>query len=422
MAEVLSRRAWLHRAAALAAASSVPLPVRACLAAQTRSQPQTQPQQAPTPGASATPTANPSVKPPQPPAGSPPGMDLLGADSLRTRAEAKSLLVGFAINSRLLRESEAYRQAVSTQSNLIVGENCMKWAPLRPTAATFNFTEADELVTFAEKHEIKVRGHNLCWHENLPPWFATTVNRANAAQVLTDHIRTVAGRYKGRIHSWDVVNEAINPQDGRPDGLRTSPWLDLLGPGYIELAFRTAREADPAALLTYNDFGIEYDTPAEQAKRAAVLSLVTRLRDAHVPIDAVGIQSHLTTTDAIRLGDGIRTFTKDLRKLRLAAYITELDVDDDTLPDLETLQRDRDIASIYRRYLDATLESPATRAIVVWGVADSQSWLQADKQRPKHPSRPQRPLPFLVDETGQYRVKPAFFAIRDAIDLARPRS
>ena len=123
----------------------------------------------------------------------------------------------------------------------------------------------------------------------------------------------------------------------------------------------------------------------------------------------------------IRLGEGVRTFANQLRKLRLAVYITELDVNADSLPDLETLQFDRDVAAVYRRYLDAVLESPATRAILCWGVADQQSWLQAEKWRPQHPNRPQRPLPFLLDETGQYRVKPAFFAIRDALDTAKPR-
>ena len=347
--------------------------------------------------------------------------DLLGAGSLRAHAAPKGLLVGFALNSRLLRENPLYQQAAATQCNIVVGENCMKWGPLRPTPTTFDFKEADELVSFAETHAIKVRGHNLCWHENLPPWFAATVTRDNAAQFLTEHIRTVVGRYKGRIHSWDVVNEAINPGDGRPDGLRSSPWLDLLGPGYIDLAFRTAREADPAALLTYNDFGLEYDLPEDQARRAAVLALLRRLEAARTPIDAVGIQSHLRTTDAIRLGEGIRAFANQMRKLRLQVFLTELDVNDDTLPDLETLQADKDVAAVYRRYLDAMFDSQATRAVLTWGVADSQSWLQQEKWRPKHPNRPERPLPFLIDETGQYRVKPAFFAIRDAIDAAKPR-
>ena len=418
MTDETSRRAWLRRASLTAAAVALPRPLQAWSAlppAQDASP--TSPQAAP-PQAIGQPAA---ATPPPSPAKPAPAADLLGTGSLRAHAAARGLLVGFATNARLLREDTLYQQAVATQSNLIVGENCMKWGPLRPTPTTFDFKEADELVSFAEKHSIKVRGHNLCWHENLPAWFAATVTRDNAAQFLTEHIRTVAGRYKGRIHSWDVVNEAVNPADGHPDNLRSSPWLDLLGPGYIDLAFRTAREADPAALLTYNDFGFEYDIPEEQTKRSAVVSLVRRLQSAHVPIDAVGVQSHLRASDVIRLGDGIRAFANQLRKQRLQVFLTELDVNDDTLPDLETLQADKDVAAIYRRYLDATLESPATRAIIIWGVADQQSWLQAEKWRPKHPNRPQRPLPFLIDETGQYRIKPAFFAIRDAIDTAKPR-
>ncbi len=415
MLEPTSRRAWLRRTTLTAAAATLPRP----LAALASPAPQETPAATAPPAVGQTTSSKPTPKPP--PASAAPGMDLLGAGSLRAHATPKGLLVGFALNARLLREDPLYQQAVATQSSIVVGENCMKWGALRPTSTTYNFTEADELVAFAEKHSIKVRGHNLCWHENLPPWFAATVTRDNATQFLTEHIRTVVGRYRGRIHSWDVVNEAIDPKDGHPDGLRSSPWLDLLGPGYIDLAFRTARDADPVALLTYNDFGIEYDVPEDQAKRAAVLALIRRMQSAHTPLDAVGIQSHLRTTDVIRLGDGIRAFANQLRKQHLAVFVTELDVNDDSLPDLETLQADKDVAAVYRRYLDAMLESPATRAVLTWGVADSQSWLQGEKWRPKHPNRPQRPLPFLIDETGQYRVKPAFFAIRDSLDTAKPR-
>ena len=306
-----------------------------------------------------------------------PGMDLLGAGSLKAHAEAKGLLFGFAVNSRLLRESEPFRQAVSSQCNVVVGENCMKWGALRPTATTYDFADADALVSFAEEHGIKVRGHNLCWHENLPGWFAATATRDNAAQLLTDHIRTVVGRYKGRVQSWDVVNEAVHPKDGRPDGLRATPWLELIGPGYIDLAFRTARETDPAALLCLNDFGLEYDTAEEMETRAAIVRLLKRMQDARTPIDAVGVQSHLRATDVIKLGDGIRGFANQMRRMKLAVYITELDVNADSLPDLETLQFDRDVASVYRRYLDAVLESPATRAIVTWGLPTRRAGCRA---------------------------------------------
>lgn len=346
----------------------------------------------------------------------------LASGSLKAHAAAKRLHVGAAVNMDLLRRDETYRRVIAEQYSMVVGENCMKWAPMRPTPETYRFDEADELVRFAEQHGMQVRGHNLCWHEQLPKWFEGTVTRDNAAKVLTDHIATVAGRYKGRIHSWDVVNEAIWIKDGREDGMRSSsPWYELLGPGYVEIAFRAARAADPSALLTYNDYGIEYDEPEEQRKRAAVLGLLKRLKDAKAPIDAVGVQSHIKTGDVTQLGDGIREFAGAARKMGLQVFVTELDVNDDGLPDEDAEQQDRDVAAVYRHYLDAVLKETAVKAVLTWGVADGHSWLQGERFRPKHPDRMQRPLPFLVDEAGAYRAKPAYFAMVDAVNGAKRR-
>ncbi len=351
----------------------------------------------------------------------------VGAGSLKEHAEAKRLPVGAAVNMALLRGDETYRRVLAEQYNMVVGENCMKWAALRPTAETFKFDEADELVSFAEQHGMQVRGHNLCWHEQLPAWFAGAVTKENAAKVLTDHIATVAGRYKGRIHSWDVVNEAVWMKDGRPDGMRSSsPWYELLGPAYLEVAFRAARAADPGALLTYNEYGIEYDEPEEQGKRAAVMALLKRLRETKGPggrplVDAVGVQSHLKTANIAKLGEGIREFAGKARKMGLQVFVTELDVDDDSLPDEEALQQDRDVATVYGHYLAQMLQERSVTAVLTWGLADGQSWLQGEKSRVKHPQRMQRPLPFLVDENGTYRAKPAYFAMRDAVDGAKRR-
>ncbi len=346
----------------------------------------------------------------------------LSGGSLKAHAAAKRLPVGTAVNSGLLRRDETYRRVLAEQYDMVVAENCMKWGPLRPTPDTYQWDPADELVNFAQGHGMLVRGHNLCWHEQLPTWFEGTVTKDNASKVLTEHIATVAGRYKGRIHSWDVVNEAIWIKDGRADGLRSSsPWFQLLGPDYIDIAFRAAKAADPSALLTYNDYGIEYDDVEEQQKRSAVLGLLKRLKDAKVPIDAVGVQSHIKTGNVTQLGDGIRDFAGKARKMGLQVFITELDVNDDGLPEEGLEQQDRDVAAVYKRYLEAMLKEPSVRAVLTWGVADGQSWLQGERFRPKHPERRQRPLPFLVDDAGAYRAKPAYFAMRDAIDGAKRR-
>ncbi|GAA3766298.1 endo-1,4-beta-xylanase [Terriglobus aquaticus] len=335
------------------------------------------------------------------------------AAPLKTQAAAHHLLFGFALNVRQLRESESYRRLVLEQSSIAVAENAMKWSALRPAPDQYFFDDADFLVQFGEQNRIKLRGHNLCWHEQLPKWFDATANGANARTLLTEHIRTVAGRYAGRIHSWDVVNEAVEPRDGRPDGLRNSPWLRLIGETYLELAFRTARQADPTALLTYNDYDIEDESPYQAEKRAAVLRMLRRLKQRNVPIDAVGIQSHISAGTGHRYGASLQQFILSCREMDLEVFVTELDVDDRELPK-QVAERDAGVAEAYRQYLDVVLREPNVRAVLTWGVDDAQSWLSG--KRPRADGVPQRPL--LWD--AQFRPKKAVSAVEQAFVEARP--
>lgn len=341
-----------------------------------------------------------------------PPLDVSGAHSLGSVAAQHGLLTGFALNAARLRTSDAYRQLAARQCSIAVAENAMKWGQLRPTQDRYSFEDADSIMSFAEEHGIKMRGHNLCWHEHLPTWFAAAANAENARSLLTEHIRTVAGRYAGRMHSWDVVNEAVQIRDGRPDGLRVSPWLNLIGTDYIELAFRTAREADPAALLTYNDYDIEGETEADAQKRTAVLLLLRRLRQRNVPIDAVGIQSHIKARGLYGYGPSLRKFIQSCREMELEVFLTELDVDDRNLPaDLQ--ERDAGIAETYRSYLAAALAERNVKAVLTWGIGDDQTWL--NKHNPRADGQAQRPL--LFDE--KLRAKPAFAAVAGAF-AARP--
>ena len=190
-------------------------------------------------------------------------MGITGPGSLKAHAGAKDLLFGTAVEAQLLSSNADVAQIVIDQCSILVAENSMKMGPMRPTPTTYSFEAGDALVAFGNAHGIKVRGHNLNWHAQLPTWFNATATKDNARQLLVDHITTVAGHFKGKLHSWDVVNEAVNPPDGRPDGLRNGPWLKLLGPEFIPLCFRTARAADPDVLLTYNDYGIETDSDGD---------------------------------------------------------------------------------------------------------------------------------------------------------------
>jgi endo-1,4-beta-xylanase len=347
------------------------------------------------------------------------GQAITGGGSLKAHAAARGLLTGCAVNANLFREDEGFRKLLAEQYNIVVPENCLKWNMLRPTAETYNFADADSLVAFAEAHGIKVRGHNFVWHEALPGWFAATVNKDNAQKFLVDHIHTVGGRYKGKMHSWDVVNEAIWIPDGRPDGLRSSsPWFQMLGPGYIDLAFRTAREADPTALLTYNDYSIEFDSNDEGKKRAAVLALLRRMKANKVPLDALGIQSHLHAINKDGFSRGVRDLIDGAKALGLQVFITELDVNDDAVSAADVAERDKIVAEVYRSYLGTALDGPEVKAVLTWGASDKNTWLNnGTKFRKQHPERLQRPLPFDPD----YAPAPAFFAMRDTFDKAKRR-
>jgi len=350
-----------------------------------------------------------------------------GPDSLRDHAMAVGLLTGCAVvpdwldmnadpaSGSLIGSQDPYTRTVIEQAGILVAENAMKWSSLRPTAISYAFDEADKLFAFASRCAQQVRGHNLCWHEQLPSWFAATANKENARDLLTQHIQTVAGRYAGRVQSWDVVNEAVHIPDGRPDCLRKSPWLELIGPEYIELAFTAAAKADPHAKLTYNDYDIELDTAEQTAKRGQVLMLVRRLHARGLPIHAIGIQSHLLATGP-RAGAGIVSLIREAAKMGLEVYITEMDVNTHALEGGADAQ-DATVAEVYKSYLDLVLPEPNVKAVLIWGITDAHTWLNQSKQpwalRPD--GTPQRPLPF----DDNYAPTPAFFAMRNAIDTAR---
>jgi endo-1,4-beta-xylanase len=271
---------------------------------------------------------------------------------------------------------------------MVVPENDLKWNVLRPTAGSFSFERADAVMQFAAQHGISVRGHTLVWHEALPAWFGSTVRADNAEQLLREHISTVVGRYAGRMHSWDVVNEAISMEDGRADGLRRTVWLEKMGPDYIEKAFRMAAAADPQAMLVYNENMLEYSWSG--SKRTAVLALLRDLRSRGVPVHALGIQAHLNPNHTLDL-PGLRTFLAEVAALGLKVIVTELDVTDSPFP-ADAAARDEAVASLYGQFMDAVLAGKATVAVVTWGLSDKYSWLQSN--RPRDDGLPVRGLPF----------------------------
>jgi endo-1,4-beta-xylanase len=380
---------------------------------------------------------------------------ITGPGSLKAHARAKGLLFGAAVEAQLLSTNADVAQVVMDQCSILVAENSMKMGPMRPTPTTYSFEAGDALVAFGAAHGIKVRGHNLCWHAQLPTWFNATATKDNARQLLVDHISTVAAHYKGKLQSWDVVNEAVNTPDGRPDGLRNGPWLKLLGPEFIPLAFQTARSADPDVLLTYNDYDVETDSDGDVKKRAAILELVRGMKANKVPIDAVGIQSHIHAGWSTADSKGLREWMATLRGMGLKIFVTELDINDDTLKTDDPAEIDAAVAQSYHDYMDVIVSESAVAAVLTWGVTDAHSWLagrrpgprpgprpgqaagQVEVAPPGPPTSPAQPevvppgeapqpggqqaaqhrppqRPLLFDANN--KPKPAFFAVRDAFD------
>ncbi|MBE9014706.1 glycosyl hydrolase family 10 [Chroococcidiopsis sp. CCALA 051] len=333
--------------------------------------------------------------------------------SLREWAAAKGLVYGAATQEYMLSSNPQFASSFVRECAMLVPEDELKWKSLRPSPNRFDFTRSDRLAQFAKTHNLLFRGHTLLWHARLPSWFKSTVNHRNARQIMLEHITKVAGHYAGQMHSWDVVNEAVFPEDGRSDSLRITPWLRFLGSDYLDIAFRAAFAADPQALLVYNDYGMEYDTPKDEAKRTAVLKLLERLRSQGTPVQALGIQAHLWGGETRFNPSQLRAFLKDVASLGLKILITELDVTDKHLPS-DIHLRDRLVAGVYQDYLSVVLDEPAVIAVITWGLSDRYTWLSQKQAR--RDGGAVRPLPL----DANMRRKEAWKAIARAFKQATP--
>jgi endo-1,4-beta-xylanase len=318
----------------------------------------------------------------------------IGTAPLKQRAASKGLLYGAASGQGILSTDADFANRLIQECNILSIENDVKWETLRPSPDQFNFEPGDWVVDFTQTHGLECRGHTLAWYAALPPWFRETVNESNAEYYLTNHIETVAGRYAGKLHSWDVVNEPIKPDDGRSDGLRLNPWLELLGTDYIDLAFQATAAVDPQALLVINEFDLEYDIPAQEAKRIGILKLLERLKSRGTPVHALGIQAHLMGNETRFNPEKYRRFLSDVASFGLKILITELDVFEDGLP-AENSVRDPIIAGVYEDFLSVTLDESAVIGVITWGLSDRYTWLSTYRARPD--GTPVRPLPLDSD-------------------------
>ncbi|MCB0087555.1 MAG: endo-1,4-beta-xylanase [Caldilineaceae bacterium] len=318
---------------------------------------------------------------------------------MRELADARGLLIGYASRNEFYQLSDAdqYEQTASAEFNILTPENQMKWDHIHPERDLYNW-ESDRHVEFAEAHDMQVHGHALLWHEQNPQWLLDTP-ADQLEGVMNEHIDTVMGHYAGRVQIWDVVNEAISittVSDYRP-----TLWYDAMGPAYIEKAFVRARQADPNAILLYNDFGAE----TINAKSDALYAQMQIWLANGAPIDGIGFQMHIDA-DVFSNYSGhefepYQSFIANMQRfadLGLDIYITEMDVI------IRNPFQYRRQGEVYREILERCLAQPACKGFQTWGFVDKYSWHSEYE-------------PLIFDNT--YAPKPAYYTLQYALNTLR---
>jgi endo-1,4-beta-xylanase len=317
--------------------------------------------------------------------------------------------IGVAVSVNTLNGDQG--KLLLSQFNSITPENAMKMGPIHPEENRYNWHDADSIVNFAQKQGLKVRGHNLCWHEQTPNWLfkdaeGKPVSKEVLLKRLKDHITTVVNRYKGKIYAWDVVNEAID--DDSTKFLRNSTWYKICGEDFITKAFEYAHEADPKAMLYYNDYNTE-----RPQKRERVYKLLKKLVDAGVPINGVGLQAHWSLYEPTPTE--LRTAIKQFSSLGLKIQFTEVDISifpweknsrqlksgevGVLTPELEKKQMDKyaEVFKIFREY------KKVITGVTFWNLSDRYTWLD------EYPVKGRKNFPLLFDQNLQ--PKKAYWSV-----------
>jgi endo-1,4-beta-xylanase len=330
------------------------------------------------------------------------------------QAYSKHFMIGTALSAGQIQGKEpGTLELVKQQFNAVTAENVMKWEIIEPVEGQFNFAAADAMIAYAEANNIKVIGHVLLWHEQTPDWVflddkGQTASKELVLSRLKNHINAVMGRYKGRIHGWDAVNEALN-EDGT---LRQSKWYKALGEDYIATVFELAHQADPKAQLYYNDFNL-----FKPEKRAGVLKLVAALKAKNAPIYGIGEQGHYSL-DYPKLQD-VEDSIVAFKNTGLKVVITELDISALPFPDPENIGADISLNmklkqefnpyadglpkavsdQLTQKYLQLfelfLRHSDAVERVTLWGVNDNQTW------RNNWPMKGRTDYPLLFDRKNQ---------------------
>jgi endo-1,4-beta-xylanase len=320
--------------------------------------------------------------------------------------------IGVAVSPQALKTDQA--TLIVEQFNSMTPENAMKMGPIHPKENEYFWSHADSIVAFAQRNNLKLRGHTLCWHSQTPKWLFTdekgvTVSKEVLLKRLKDHITAVATRYKGKVYAWDVVNEAIS--DKTDEFLRNSEWLKICGEEYITKAFQYAHEADPNALLFYNDYN-----EINPVKREKIFKLVKSLKDAGVPIHGVGLQGHWALNEPSRsqLDSTLTRFSE----LGLKIQITELDISvypkehtarERKAEDYDsnfTKEKEAEQTEVYKMCFELFRKhKDAISGVTFWNISDRHSWLD------NFPVRGRKDYPLLFDK--DLKPKKAYWAVVD---------
>jgi endo-1,4-beta-xylanase len=338
-----------------------------------------------------------------------------GKRSLKAIAAEKGILFGSSVGvgkPGTLTGSfsdTGYRDILKNECAVLVPENELKSYVIAAQPGTYNFEPADRIAQFASSNGMKLRGHTLLWNrvEYTPKWLldqVASLSASAAEQFLRDYIKRVCTHYGTQIYSWDVVNETIDPKSGQ---LRDTPFTKVLGFDALRIAFEAAREYAPRVQLVYNDY-MSWEAGNEQ-HRDGVLRLLEQFKAKNVPVDALGVQSHIGNDGRIQDAQSRewRTFIDEVVRMGYKLLITEFDVNDKDLPG-DPATRDAQVAAAAKGYLDLMLSYRQLDQVLCWGMVDKFSWLQSFSKRADQ--TPQRPTPY----DDNYRPKP----LRDAIAAA----
>jgi endo-1,4-beta-xylanase len=338
-----------------------------------------------------------------------------GGDGLRVRAARNHRLYGTSVDSRNLKADPRFSQAVATEAGILVAESETKRKAMEPAKGQYYFGGTDAILNFAHSNTQLMRGHTMVWHEANPAWLEAELPVSKDERLLTDYIAKVGGRYKGQFQSWDVVNEAIEPNDGHPLGLRmNSIWYEAFGDSYIETAFHAAKEADPKTPLFYNETNLEGDDAWFEPRRTATLKLIERLLARNVPLQGFGMQSHLKAFRSKYSEAVISKFLDEIAAFGLPILITEFDVADIRGP-ADPAQRDAAVADLTRMFLDVAFSKKAVLGCITWGLTDKYSWLSLTPAYKWSDGQLSRGLPL----DGDFNRKPMWTAMASCFDKSQ---